>query len=122
MEARSYKDGELVGRSEVHKIIEMDVEGLPHLELFHMPLVKLERLCLFEHMAGKPLSSFFNNGGLEIEERKLEPVYFVHGRSEAIRGRTTVSAVVLAYPHGTIDRAAFMLKTPEIYKRFATLL
>lgn len=122
MEARVFKDGEQVAECGQVKIVEMDFEGLPHLELFHMPVVKLHRLVLVEHMTGKPLSSFFNNSGLEIEERKLEPIYFVHGRSEAIRGRTTVSAMVLAYPHGPIDRPAFMLKTPQIYKRFTTLV
>jgi hypothetical protein len=49
-------------------------------------------------------------------------VYFVFGLSEAIRGRRTVNAVVLAYPHGPIDRTAFMLKTPRIYKRFTTMI
>jgi hypothetical protein len=117
-----YKDGEEVARCARGKIVEMDFEGLPHLELFHIPILKLNRIFLFEHMAGKPLGSFFNYSGVDVEGRRVEPVFYVHGRSEAIRGKTTVSAVVLAYPHGEIDPRDFLLKTPQIYKQFTTLI
>lgn len=117
-----YKDGEEVATCAGGKIVEMDFEGLPHLQLFHMPVVKLARMGLFEHMAGKPLGSFFNGSGIEVDEVRIEPVYYVHGRSEAIRGRTTVSAVVLAHPMGEVDPRAFLLQTPQIYKRFSGLI
>jgi hypothetical protein len=102
--------------------VEMDFEDLPHLQLFHMPIVKLDRICLFEHMAGKPLSSFLNASGVEVDGVRMEPAYYVHGRSEAIRGRTTVSAVVLAHSESPIDPLVFMAKSPEIYKRFSLLI
>jgi hypothetical protein len=74
-------------------------------------------------LAGKPLGSFFNAAGVEVDDGlRVEPVYYVHGRSEAIRGRTTVNAVVLAHPLGEIDPRAFMLQTPQIYKCFSYLI
>lgn len=96
-----YKGGQQVASCEENiRDVEVEVEGLPPLTAFSLPVVELERTKVFEHLNGRPLSAFFNEAGLRVfvgeESDELEPVFYIHGRSETMRGNTTVSAVILA--------------------------
>ena len=122
-----WKDSQLVCDCDLGvKRTELQLEGLPKLTLFSLPKTQLHRRFIFEHLHGRPLSEVFNGAGLRVITDEgvgeIEPLLFVHGRSESIRGNTTVNAVVLAYPHDEYDLKVFVSKVPEIYKRFTLLI
>lgn len=96
-----YKNGSAVACCKENiRYVDVQVEGLPPLTAFSLPVVELERTKIFEHLNGRPLSSFFNGAGLRVffddETDLIDPVFYIHGRSETMRGDTVVSAVILA--------------------------
>lgn len=138
-----YKGGELVATCrDLVRAVNVTIEGFPPIEAFSLPLVELERRKVFEHLNGRPLSSFFNEAGLKIDEvdvgdkeraatdtnwsREIEPVFYVHGRSETMRGETTVSAVVLirfeCKPESVPKARDVAAQLPKIYKEVSKSL
>lgn len=133
-EVKIYKDGEPIATathvrsvkvpwpwSEVHS----SPEALPDPVVFtcyHLPQVKLERMVIFRVLNGQPLSTIFNDSGIEIDGEQVEPLYYVHGLVETIRGNPNVTAVVLAKPNLPVDKQEFVKRLPELYKRFSALL
>ena len=99
------------------------------LTAYSFPQVTLDRTVLFEHMQGRSLQAFFNgcvvdfttDGGTEGTSSPL-PVTYVHGRSEALRGNVTVSAVVLAEFPAPISYREIAAQLPEIYKIISACL
>jgi hypothetical protein len=101
-----FKDGELVAVcKESIRSVDVKIDGLPPLTAYSLPRVELERIRVFEHLNGRPLSAFFNEAGARItssgpnveDKSEVEPVFYIHGRSETMRGKTTVSAVILVH-------------------------
>lgn len=126
MNAQIFREGELVAQmvGETFQRVELELEGLPRMTLYGLSRVRLERRFLFEHLQGAPLMRWFNGAGLslmtlESEPDLIEPVWYVHGRSETMRGNTMVSAVVLAQLHGECKPRSLAVRLPEIYKKFA---
>lgn len=133
-EVSVYKDGELVATathvrsvnvpwpwSEVHS----SPLALPDpvvFTCFHLPKVKLERMVIFRVLNGQPLSTIFNDSGIEFDGERFEPLYYVHGLLETIRGDPHITAVVLAKPNVPVDKHEFVKRLPELYKRFSALI
>ena len=127
-----FKAGKLVATArEGIKTAAVRFDGFPDMEAVSMPRVELNRTVLFEHMNGRPLSAFFNGCGIVIQRgedekdwQQLEPLFYVHGRSEALRGNVTVTAVVLVkFPTGQEpDPRELLPKLPAIYKVISRVL
>ena len=97
-----FKDGERVAICDANiREVDLTVGGFPPMTAFSLPQVELERIKIFEHLNGRPLSAFFNEAGIHISyvgtDAQIEPIFYVHGRSETMRGNTTISAVVLIH-------------------------
>lgn len=94
---------------------------------YNLPLMRLGRTVLFEHMQGRPLSGLLNGCCVKVlgdDEHRFSspPLLYVHGRSEALRGNVTVSAVVLADFPDNLSYRELMPQLPEIYKILSTCL
>ena len=127
-----FKEGRLVATAqEGIKTAAVSSTGFPDMDAFIMPRVELDRTVLFEHMNGRPLSAFFNVCGIviqrgedETDRQQLEPLFYVHGRSEALRGNVTVTAVVLVkFPAGQEPNPVDLVpKLPAMYKVISQIL
>jgi hypothetical protein len=133
-----FKDGELVATcSRNVKIIPFIVipgfHLFPKISAFSLPEVELNRRKIFEVLNGKPLGALFNESGIrmffadaEPEPRDIEPVFFVHGRCETMRGNTTISAVILLQFHCEREKlptkSDILLHTPKLYQEISKLL
>jgi hypothetical protein len=134
-EVRIYKNGDLVATSrygqvvkvpmplkETHKDHELATEELTVWTCFHMPKIKVERMFLFRILNGMPLSQIFNGSGIEAGEHRLEPLYYIHGRVEVLRGNTEINSVLLGHCDREINIKEFVPKLPALYRRVAALL
>lgn len=133
-EVKLYKDGELIATAaHVRKVnvpwpwsaVHTSPDALPDpivFSCYHLPQIKLERLVIFRVLNKQPLSSIFNDSGIEIDGEQVEPLYYVNGLVETIRGNPTISNVVLAKPNLPVDKREFAKRLPELYKRFSALL
>ena len=126
-----FKDGERVAWCDKHvKQVEVVIEGLPPMRAFSLPLVNLDRKKIFEHLNGKPLTSILGNSGIRVthgeEAESLEPAFYIHGRSETMRGNTTVSSVVLAKFDCADDQLPehreLIPRLPKIYRKVSALI
>jgi hypothetical protein len=120
-----WKGGEFVGRSlNPVRTVDVKVEDLPNLTCYDFVELELERHIVFKVLHQEPLTSIINGAGLRLfqEEEEpvdqVEPVFVAHGRNETIRGVPTFTAIVLVHPRSEFDKALFVKKLPEIYKRF----
>ena len=126
VEVQLFKAGRLIATArEGVKTTYVSVDDLPNMNAISMPRVELDRSVLFEHMNGRPLSAFFNGCGASISRscdeegpEQVEPLFYVHGRSEALKGQVTVTAVVLVkFVVGEEpDPRELLPKLPEIYE------
>lgn len=93
------------------------------LRLFFFSSIQLTPPVLFEHLAGKALSAFLEGCGLETDDEHVEPLRYVHGRTETMRGASRVSSVLLAeirHPE-PVDEALWLSNLPTIYTKFLAL-
>lgn len=106
---------------------ELDLPGVKLLRLVYFPTVKLTPPAIFEHLAGTGLNRFFD--GCQMASTVGEPVplgdlsdpfRYVHGKSEVMKGRHSVSAVLLANPEldSQIPEPQWLSYLPEIWKHF----
>lgn len=134
-EVKVYKDGELVATAVhvqkvnvpwpwvgVHKENKLALPDPTVFTCFHLPQVKLERILVFKVLNKMPLSSIFNGAGLEMDEERIEPVYYVRGVVETFRGNPNVTGVVLAQPSLPVSQMDFARILNELFKRFSLLL
>jgi len=127
-EVKVFKDGELIATANhVRKVAvpvprdKQDEESIVW-TCFHMPQITLERMNIFRILNGQPLSSLFNDSGVQFGEELIEPVYYIHGLVETFRGNPSITAVVLGKPSQPINIREFVPKLPDIYKRFSALI
>lgn len=104
-------------------------DGVDSIRLYYFKRISLVPTVTFEHLAGDSLSKWLNDcqiveipfgGPLGPEAETLK---YVHGRSEVMRGKTTISLVLLADMHFTkpMERYEWVAYLPEIYRMFMTL-
>lgn len=94
-----------------------DVESV---RCYFFSRVILSPPVLFEHMAGAGLSRFFEGSDVTIEDEPPERgLRYVHGRSEAMQGKTTISSVLLARPSPEdVPLSSWVQHLPSIYREF----
>jgi hypothetical protein len=91
------------------------------LELFYLPQVTLDPPIVFAHLTGQALSKFLDQSELRQDEEVHEPLRYVHGRSEVMRGTPSVTAVVLAKAAGGPE-TEWRTSLPAIYSAFLSEL
>ena len=104
-------------------------DGVDSIKLHYFKKISLVPTVTFEHLAGDSLSKWLNNCQIvEVPLRgplgpEAETLKYVHGRSEVMRGRTTISSVLLADMHFTksMERCEWQCYLPEIYRMFMAL-
>jgi hypothetical protein len=130
-----FKGGELVATAqhvrqvnvpmplkEVHGEVPLATDVPTVWRCFHLPKVKLERMYVFRILNRQPLSEIFNDAGVELDEERVEPVYYIHGLVETFRGNPSITAVCLGKPNQPVNIKEFASRLPELYRRFSALL
>ena len=125
------KDGtDVAGANMLYKLTvsaDLDIPGLQRLDLVYFPTVVLTPPATFEHLAGTGLNRFFDRCqisstmGEGVPTGTLsEPFRYVHGKSELMKGKHTVSAVLLAHPEfeAEIPEPQWLSYLPKIWKHF----
>lgn len=114
---------------------ELDTNGgkeLPaaQLHLYYFHEIKLEPPVVFQHLAGAPLRTWLDHCYLVEETEGAEmaiptgPLRYVHGRSEVMKGKHYISAVLLAYVQydGELPEGRWLSAIPSIYGQFTRVL
>jgi len=126
-----WKDGRAVATAKMMRTAILSGEASPvgdSLNLFFFPTIDLSPPVVFEHLAGKALSGFLEMCGLEVKVRgepaeRHEPLRYVHGRTETMKGRHRVSSVLLAkvMSPDPVDMGLWVTSLPDIYTKFLAL-
>ena len=113
-------DGRLVATSGSCRVAEIEW-GETKINCVFFKKVNLSPPVLFEHLAGTGLAKFLNGAGVILGQEPLgEGLRYVHGRSEVMRGRASVTSVLLAKPEPE-DAMTFedwVMDLPQIYRKF----
>lgn len=129
-----FKDGDLVATCfKGIKLLFFESEELPPATVYNLPVIELDRKKVFEHLNGRPLSSFLNRSGIRIHHSKddtqiqeIEPIFYIHGRSETVRGTTKVTAVILMLFHCSEEQLPrqrdLISMTPRLYREISKLI
>jgi hypothetical protein len=126
-----YKDGVLVALAlpPTKTAIPPFFDGVDSIKLYYFKRISLVPTVAFEHLAGDSLCKWLND--CQIVEIPLggplgpdaETLKYVHGRSEVMRGKNTISSVLLADVHFTklMEPYRWNSYLPEIYRKFMAL-
>ena len=98
-----------------------DPDGISSLMLFYFKTIRLSPIVTFAHLAGDALIRWLDGAYLHQEgSPDVGPVRYVHGRSEVMKGKHTVSSVLLAIPTFSreMSQAEWASCIPSIYKKF----
>lgn len=100
------------------------VGSISRIALFYFPKINLTPIIAFEHLAGTALSKWLNGCRVIMnadgEESSVGPLRYVHGHSEAMRGKHAITTVLLADPitDKALSETQWLPLLPEIYKQF----
>lgn len=106
---------------------QLDLPGVKSLDLVYFPTIQLTPPTTFSHLAGSALAHFFDCCHMASSVAEDVPVgsesgpyRYVHGRSEVMKGKHSVSSVLLARPEfeSSIDEPQWLSYLPDIYKHF----
>ena len=126
MSTKFLKNGELIATADNPSSYsyKSDLPGVGRINLYYFKKIKLEPVIAFQHLAGTSLYSWLDGCSLELEEgdktSTLTGLRYVYGRSEAMKGKHTVSVVLLADPEMLTDvpNSEWQGHLPEVYKSF----
>lgn len=123
MKVSIWKDGRVVATALSMRRATLPDSPVGSLQLFFFPTITLAPPVVFEHLAGRALSWFLDRCGLEVEvgDELYEPLRYVHGRTETMKGRHKVSSVLLAKVDGQVDEVKWLATLPSIYSKFLAL-
>lgn len=96
-------------------------EGIKTIDCYYFHRMTLYPPVMFEHLAGSGLMQFMDHSDIVFGEDHTVPnVRYVHGKSEVLKGKHTVSTVLLADPCPSEgpSASAWMMYLPDIYRRF----
>jgi hypothetical protein len=126
-----YKDGVLVALALPPNKANIPpfFDGVDSIKLYYFKRISLVPTVVFEHLSGGALAKWLNDcqmvdiplgGPLGPEAETLK---YVHGRSEVMRGKTTISSVLLADLHFNRHMEPYQWSAylPEIYRKFLAL-
>ncbi|CAB4131321.1 hypothetical protein UFOVP276_173 [uncultured Caudovirales phage] len=127
--AKIYK-GELVATAQLpsYSFLAPFFPEADKIDLYYFKTIQLKSYIVYEHMAGRALSYYLDGSELLMEKpgeqsRLVTDLKFIHGRSEVMRGRQTVSSVLLAKLRfiTPVASVSWQINIPEIYKRYLLL-
>jgi hypothetical protein len=127
--AKIYK-GELVATAQppLYSFLAPFFPEADKIDLYYFKTIQLKSYIGYEHMAGRALSYYLDGSEVLIEKpgeqsKLITDLKYIHGRSEVMRGRQTVSSVLLAKLRfvTSVEAASWLLNIPEIYKRYLLL-
>jgi len=126
-----YKNGVLAAQALQPTSVDIPpfFDGADSIKLYYFKRIVLVPTVAFEHLAGDSLSKWLD--GCQIREISLgsplgpdaDTLKYVHGRSEVMRGKNTISSVLLADIHFTKPVEPYQCASylPEIYRKFMAL-
>ena len=126
-----YKDGRLVAHAQPPVKVEIEAffAGVDSIRLNHFKRITLVPTVVFEHLAGTSLSNYLNDCQIVTPPQsplgpEAETLKYVFGRSEVMRGKNTISSVLLADFHftKTMAKHEWFSYLPEIYKKFLSMV
>lgn len=117
------RDGRAIARSKSCRIAELEDDdwSAEKIHCYFFAQVSLSPPVLFEHLAGTGLSKFFNDVEVHLDGSLLASgLRYVHGRSEVMRGKPTISSVLLARPdpEDSMNTVDWLFHLPGIYKKY----
>jgi hypothetical protein len=132
--AKIYK-GELVATAQppLYSFLAPFFAEVDKIDLYYFKYITLKSYIAYEHMAGQALSYYMDGAELVLEtsddagkqviQKHVVGLTYINGRSEIMRGKQTVSSVLLAKLRFTTPTPNPMWAThiPEIYKRYTLL-
>lgn len=117
-----WKSGEQVAHADHCGPCVLNMSGLwtgsGRLECYYFSILHLEPPVVFEHLAGRALTHFLDKCSIKRKDEEVYGLRYVHGRSEAMKGKHKVSAVLLAQPQESLEELAWLAALPAIYGEF----
>lgn len=94
--------------------------GIEKLHCYYFSVLHLEPPVVFEHLSGRALTYFFDHCVIKFQDEEVPDLRYVHGRSEVMKGRHKVSAVLLVRVQvaAPLDDLLWLSYLPAIYKEF----
>jgi hypothetical protein len=99
-------------------------EDVGNIQLYYFAKIQLLPPLVFQHMCGKGLATWLEESDLKKEDdSEIKGLRYVHGRSEVMRGSTSISAILLAKFESTDPKvlSKWITYLPEIYRRFSLM-
>lgn len=123
-----YNGDELIATADIPASYSLGPMGdIERIGLFYFPKIRLTPTIAFEHLAGTSLSKWLNGCVLYLHEDGGEsngcgPLRYVHGHSEVLKGKHTISSVLLADPvfKKEVPFTQWLTMLPDIYRQFMT--
>lgn len=95
--------------------------GIDTIDCYFFHRLSLTPPVMFEHLAGTGLARFLDHSDLDFSgDHVVTNLRYVHGKSEVLKAKHTISAVLLVDPcpsEGPSENA-WMTYMPDIYKKF----
>jgi hypothetical protein len=101
---------------------------IPRIDMFYFRSIELTPMVVFRHLAGVALMTWLDGCFLRDDDcpdpEVIGPCRYIHGRSEVMKGKHSISAVlVAAIPLGVVvTQSEWMVAVPELYKQFLEVL
>lgn len=115
-----YKSNELMAKADKITLeVPLNAPDLPGpLDLFYFSRLTLAPPVAFEHIAGAGLISFLDECEMTDNVDFSLPLRYVHGSSEVMKGRPSITNVLFAKQNAEIPQEKWMPALPEIWHRF----
>lgn len=121
-----WKDGELVGESvpapeATGLVLEEGPKwpGTGDMACFYFPRLRLSPPVIWKVLAGTALGHFLDHCTLQRKAgHRIEDLRYVHGRAETMKGKPTVSTVLLARVRTDLPNDRWLTYLPAIYQEF----
>lgn len=101
---------------------------LPSVEVFYFKAIDLVPTVVFRHLCGVALNTWLDRCFLSDNENPnptlVGPCRYVHGKSEVMKGRHLISAVLLTLlpDNLSFSETQWQMSIPELYRNFLTVL
>lgn len=94
--------------------------GVEQIQCYYFPRIKLTNSVVWEVMAGTALSQYLDHCNLSImkDSVRIEDLRYVHGRAEVMKGRPSISTVLLVRVRPQLPEAQWLSYLPAIYEEF----
>ena len=129
MSTEIWKGDNLIANASLMTVVFLDKSprwpGIDKIDCYYFPRMTLSPLVIWEVLAGAGLFKFLDSSSLVVKEEGREDMWvrglrYIHGRAETMKGKPTISTVLLAQVHntGTIAVEKWLECLPGIYQEF----